>query len=231
MPESQGRDDKAGDDLVADAEKDRSVEHVVGQTHRGSHGDHVAGEQRQIHAELALGHTIAHGGDAACDLGHPTGLARRVADDGGIGLIGLVGRQHVVVGRDYAQIERLISGELGLVGRTARGKTMSEVAAGQRRAINALGARLVEPVEIGAARGFRTPGDSVGHILDCGLDGHGRLLSEEVGGYPSLVGAQGHQKRETGTWLCDSTARTGMVSTGPVSSALSSTWAFSSPSM
>src|SRR3546814_3355853 len=41
-------------DLVADAEEDRRVEHVVGEADRGRERDDVAGEQRQLHARLAL---------------------------------------------------------------------------------------------------------------------------------------------------------------------------------
>ena len=42
------------------------------------HGDHVAREQRQLHAGLALRDAVAHGGHAARDLRHAAGLARRL---------------------------------------------------------------------------------------------------------------------------------------------------------
>ena len=79
MAEGQRRDHQPRHDLVADAEIDRGVEHVVRQADRGRHGDHVAREQRQLHAGLALGDAVAHGRHAAGDLRDAAGLARRLA--------------------------------------------------------------------------------------------------------------------------------------------------------
>jgi hypothetical protein len=50
VAEGERRHEQPGHDLVADAEKDRGVEHVVGQRNARTHGDHVAREQRQLHA-------------------------------------------------------------------------------------------------------------------------------------------------------------------------------------
>ena len=61
MAEGQRADEQARHDLVADAEIDRRVEHVVRQRDRGRERDHVAGKQRQLHALLALGDAVAHG--------------------------------------------------------------------------------------------------------------------------------------------------------------------------
>ena len=44
------------------------VEHVVAERDGGRHGDHVAAEQRQLHAGLALGDAVAHGRHAAGEL-------------------------------------------------------------------------------------------------------------------------------------------------------------------
>ena len=103
-PKAKRADDQPGHDLVADAQHQGTVEHVVAERHRGRHGDHVAADQRQLHADLALGDAVAHGGHAAGDLGHRTGLARGLADQLGEALVGLVRREHVVVGGDDADI-------------------------------------------------------------------------------------------------------------------------------
>ncbi|EEF93734.1 hypothetical protein CATMIT_01631, partial [Catenibacterium mitsuokai DSM 15897] len=60
VAEVQRADQQAGHDLVAHAQVQRRVEHVVRQRHRGGHGDHIAREQRQLHAFAALGDAVAH---------------------------------------------------------------------------------------------------------------------------------------------------------------------------
>ena len=60
VAEGGGGDDEAGHDLVADAEVDGAVEDVVRERDAGGHGDHVAGEEAELHAGLALGDAVAH---------------------------------------------------------------------------------------------------------------------------------------------------------------------------
>ena len=59
---------------------ERAVEHVVRQGDRRRHRDHVAREQRQLHAGLALGDAVAHRRHAARELGDAAGLAHRLLD-------------------------------------------------------------------------------------------------------------------------------------------------------
>ena len=68
MAEGQSAHEQAGNNLVADAEEDASVEDVVRQGNCRGHGDDIAAEQRQLHTQLALSNTVAHGGGAASDL-------------------------------------------------------------------------------------------------------------------------------------------------------------------
>ena len=104
MAEGGGGDDEAGDDLVADAEVEGGVEDVVAQRDACGERDHVAGEERELHARLALGDAVAHGGHAACDLRGGAGGAGGGPDQLGVGLERLVGREHVVVGGDDAEV-------------------------------------------------------------------------------------------------------------------------------
>ena len=76
MTEAQRPNQEAGDDLVADAEQQRALEHAVAQTHGRGHRDSVAAEQRELHRELALRDAIAHRGHAAGHLSGRTLLAR-----------------------------------------------------------------------------------------------------------------------------------------------------------
>ena len=81
MAELQRADQQARHDLVADAQAQHGVEHVVRQRDGGRQRDHVAAEQRQLHAGLALRHAVAHRRHAARELRDGTRLARRLLDD------------------------------------------------------------------------------------------------------------------------------------------------------
>ncbi len=100
MAERKRADQEARHDLVADAEIDRRVEHVVRQRDRRRERDHVAGEERQLHARLALGDAVAHRRHAARDLRRAADRARRLLDEIGKAGERLMRRQHVVIGGD-----------------------------------------------------------------------------------------------------------------------------------
>ena len=68
MAKVQRTDQQTGHDLVAHAQNQCGVEHVVAQRHRCGHGDHVAAEQAQLHAGGALRDAVAHGGNSAGHL-------------------------------------------------------------------------------------------------------------------------------------------------------------------
>jgi hypothetical protein len=91
----------------------------------------LAGEQRQLHAALTLGHAIAHGGHAAGELRHGTRVPRRLFDQRGETLEGLMGAQHVVIGGDDGDVGFDVAGEVLLVGRATGGEAVGEIAAGQ----------------------------------------------------------------------------------------------------
>ena len=105
MPECRCRDHQSRHNLVTDAKIDRSVKGVVRECDAGSQRNHIAGKQRHFHAGLPLCHAIAHGGYTPGNLCGATCLAGGGADQFRIGLIGPVGRQHVVIGRDDAEIQ------------------------------------------------------------------------------------------------------------------------------
>ena len=138
MAEGQRRDHQPRHDLVADAEIDGGVEHVVRQADRGRHGDHVAREQRQLHAGLALRDAVAHGRHAAGHLGGAAGRARRLLDQVGEALKGLMRRQHVVVGGDDAEIGTRPLPQRLLVAGRAGGEAMGEIGAAEALAAGPL---------------------------------------------------------------------------------------------
>ena len=104
MTEVQRTDQKPGNDLVAHAQHQRAVVHVVRQGHGSGHGNHIAAEQAELHARGALRDAVAHGRHAAGYLGSGALLARLGLDQVGIAQQRHVRRQHVVVGVDDADV-------------------------------------------------------------------------------------------------------------------------------
>ena len=103
---------------------------------RGRERDGVAAEQRQLHAALALGHPVAHRRHAACDLRRRSHLAREELDLVGVAAIGLMRREHVVVGGDDADVHGSAAADRELV-LAGSGKAVRQVPAGQGRAVDA----------------------------------------------------------------------------------------------
>ena len=68
MTERQSANHQTRYDFVAYAHKQAAVKHLMRQTDGGTHGNHVAGKQRQFHAGITLRDAVAHGGCAAGDL-------------------------------------------------------------------------------------------------------------------------------------------------------------------
>ena len=161
MAEAQRADQQAGHDLVADAEQRRRVEHAVAERDRRAHRDHVAAEQRQVHARLALGHAVAHRRNSARDLRGRADLARENLHLLGVAAVGLMRRQHVVVGGDDADIR---AGEVAdrLLVLARRGEAVREIAAAEARAVDPPLLLLGHQVEIAPPRRLRSLDDPVG---------------------------------------------------------------------
>jgi hypothetical protein len=173
MAEGERRHHETRHDLVADAEVERAIEHVVRERDRGGERDHVAREQRQLHAGAALGDAIAHRRHAARELGDPARPAHRLLDQGRETLERLVRREHVVVGRDDCDVRPGIARERLLVVAVAGGKAVREVAAGEPRPLRAAPPGLADPLEIGLPRRGAAPRDARRHLGDARMDRHG----------------------------------------------------------
>jgi hypothetical protein len=171
MTEVQRADQQARHDLVADAQQQRGVEDVVGERDGGAHRDGVAREQAQLHAGQALRDAVAHRRHAAGHLHGGAQAVRLGADLGWVALVGLVGRQHVVVGRDDAQMGRLLGHDAQLVaGRHGR-HGMRDVGAAHAlettlAVVELRDAREVVTAQLGAALA-----DALGDFDQCGIHG------------------------------------------------------------
>ncbi len=165
VAKAQRAHQQAGDDLVADAEQRDPIVHRMAERDRGRQGNRVAAEQRQFHAGFALRHAVAHGRRAAGDLRRGADFARPDLHAFGIAVIGLMRRQHVVVGGDNTQVRALgcHDGRLVFLG---PGKGVGEVGAGQRRPVDLPFAFAVHQVEVGGAAVARICDDALGHAVD-----------------------------------------------------------------
>ncbi len=173
MTEGECGDHETRHDLVADAEIERGVEHLVRQADGGAQRNHVARKQRQLHARFALRHAIAHSRDATGDLCHGTEIAGGGADEFREALIGLMRREHVVIGGDDADIGRIALGEFGLVAGAAGGKAMREIGATELLARRLFFRCLGDPLKIAATTVMAAFDDPFGDFADPRMNGHG----------------------------------------------------------
>ncbi len=187
MAEGQGADHEARHDLVADAEVDGGIEGLVGERDRGRQRDDLAAEQRQLHAGLALGDAVAHGGHAARDLGGAPRLARRLPDHLGVGLVGLMRREHVVVSGDDGKVGAVAAAQHGLVAGMAGGEAMRLVRATERLPSRTRRGRRLNPLEVARAARAAPLGDAGRDLADPRVKG-GRALPGVHDG-PRLSGA------------------------------------------
>ena len=129
VAEAQRADQQAGDDLVAHAQAQGGVEHVVRQRHGGGHGDGLAAGDADLHARLALGDAVAHGRHPAGHLADRADLVQGLADQRREALVGLVRGEHVVVGGDDGHVGRIGQAQGLLVRAAAAGHAVGGVGA------------------------------------------------------------------------------------------------------
>ena len=165
MPEAQRAHQQAGHDLVANAQKRDTVIHGMAQRDGGRKRDRVTAEKRKLHARFALCDTVAH---CRCPAGYLYGrpdLARPDLHQLGITVIGLMGREHVVIGRHHTKVRPLGGHDCGLV-LLGSGKGMGQIRAGKRPAIYLSAAFAVHQVEIIRAALPRVFDHPPGHPMD-----------------------------------------------------------------
>ena len=147
VPETQRPHEEPRNDLVADAQQRHAIVHRVAESDRRRERDRIAAEERELHAGLALSDTVAHGRGPAGHLHRRTDFACPDLHPLGIAIIGLMRRQHVVVGGHDAQIGPSRSAD-GFLILFRPGKGMGEVGARQGAAIDLPLALPIHQVEI-----------------------------------------------------------------------------------
>ncbi|MCY1410603.1 hypothetical protein D9M71_259730 [compost metagenome] len=178
MAEAQRADQQAGDDLVAHAQAQRGVEHVVREGDGGAHGDHVAAGQRQLHPRFTLGDAVAHGRHPAGELADRADLVQGFLDQRREAFQRLVRREHVVVGGNDGDVGLVHQAQRLLVAIAAGRDGVGEVAAGQRTPVRALGRRGFHHGEI-TLTGRRAAGlDALGDFEHAGV--HGSILLQTI---------------------------------------------------
>jgi hypothetical protein len=121
----------------------------VRERHGGRHRDHVAAEERELHPGAALRDPVAHRGHAARELGDAAGLQDGLLEDRRVALERLVGREHVVVGRDDRDVAALVGLQVELLVGAARGNAVREVRAAQITPRRTFCGRGADALEVG----------------------------------------------------------------------------------
>ena len=170
VTEGQRPDDEAWHDLVANAEINSGVEGLMRQRNGGRQRDDFAREQRKLHAGLALSDAVAHGRHAARHLGDAAGLSGRPADHLGVGLVGLMGRQHVVVGRDDREVGAAAVAQHGLIADPASRKAVRLVGAAETLAPWTGLGRRGDPVEVAAPAIMAAVHDPLRDFAEAGVE-------------------------------------------------------------
>jgi hypothetical protein len=155
----------------------------------GRQGDRVAAEEGQFHARQALSNAVAHGRNAARDLGRGPDLAGEQFHLLGVAAIGRMRRQHVVIGGDDADIGRTRCADRRLVLHLRRGEAVSEIAAGHAGASHSRLALPLHRSEISAAGGPGSFDDPVGDGGDVRVKSHDRVqwrVASQVGSRGSI---------------------------------------------
>jgi hypothetical protein len=98
-------------------------------------------------------------------------------DDVGIGLIGLMRRQHVVIGGNDGEVGRVAVFQRCLVAGTAGGEAVGDIGAAQAFARGALVGRFVDALQIDRTMIVAALDEAGGHLADPGMHGHGALLT------------------------------------------------------
>ena len=152
-------------------EQRHRVEHAVAERNRGRHRDHIAAEQRQVHAWLALGHAVAHRRNAAGDLRGRADFARENLHLLGITAVRLMRRQHVVVGSYDPDVRpgEMTDRRLIFAGGC---KAVCEIAATEARTADPPLLLLGHQFEITTPSRLRPFDDPVGDTSDGGIESH-----------------------------------------------------------
>ena len=158
-------------DLVAHPQIKSGVEHVVRQRHGGGHRDHLTTGNAQLHARLTLRNAIAHGRHATGELPHRAQVAQGLLDLFGKGFVGLMGRQHVVVGRHDGHVGRIHQAQGLLVVTAAASYAMGEVGALQLAPLRAFAGGGTDHLQVALARGAAALDKTFGNFNNAGMHG------------------------------------------------------------
>ncbi len=180
MSKLQSTNQQARHDLVAHAQHECRIKHIVAQRNRSGHGNHITTEEAQFHARRALGHAIAHGRHATGYLGRGAQFAGLFLDDIRVVLQRRMGREHVVIGVDNANVRR--TGRYNLNGAQPTGfllvgirhscKSMGHVGAAQTLRARCSRCVAFKLRQISLAGGLTALGNALGHNQQCRMQTH-----------------------------------------------------------
>ena len=176
MTEVQRTDQEAWHDLVAHAQHQRAVVHVVRQGHGSGHGDHVAAEQTELHARCSLRDTVTHGRHAAGHLRRGAQFARLSFDQLGVAQQRHVRRQHVVVGIDDADVRGFFGDYFEAVIEWRACQCVRQIGAAHAVRVGIARGGVGQSCQVGAAPRLAALNDALSDVVDCGVK-HQKILN------------------------------------------------------
>lgn len=180
MAEVQGTDEQAGNDLVTDAQHQGRIESVMRERHGGGHGDGVTAEQAQLHAGHALCHAVAHGGYTAGHLGRGAVAPGLVFQNIGVMRKRRMGREHIVIGRDDADVRPFFLDDANLVGTGQGGKGMGHIGAAHGAHLRRSRGHGIDLGQIVRTAGLAALLNALRHLGQNGVDCHDENLSKAL---------------------------------------------------
>ncbi len=166
VTETQGPHQKAGDNLIANPQHEHAVKHIVGEPNSGRHGNHIPAHEAQLHAGPALGGTIAHGRHPTSELGHAPCPGYLFLDDFRNPIVGLMGRDHIIVCGNDADIRFVKPCQCLLVCMITCRDSMGNVGAIECSTLGSLLPRLLNPVKICLAKRLAALSDTFGNFFN-----------------------------------------------------------------
>ena len=171
MAKMQSADQQTRHDLVAHAEHQCGVEHVMRQGHCRCHRNHVAAKQAELHARRTLRDAVTHGRYAARHLCGGALFAGLKLDQIRIASQRRVRREHVVVGGHDGNIGRLLDHNLEPVIARHACHRVGQIGATHAVSAGRARRRSGQASKVGTTRRLAARGNALGDACHLGVRG------------------------------------------------------------
>ena len=166
MPERQRAQQQSGYNFIANPQHHGGIKHIVRKGYCRALGNNIAAHQAQVHPRVTLSHPITHSRNTTSKLRNTTDFFYCFFNRCRIGLVGLMRRQHIVVGRHNRDISFGHTTQIRLVfGPTGR-EAVRQVATRQHTTVRPLTAGPVYFCQVRFAGVFAALDYALGNFSD-----------------------------------------------------------------